>query len=225
MTSVHPDQIGCYTAHGETHFYSAKRTELDRAGVQMARTLTGFAFEPGSYVLTVSVVQEVVQFAPFEFALQLLGLYGTNADLSPFDAGRVESLARQFDPVAICGVGMEVLEGLKMMGHSAADVFKGRTIWARPDAFEEINAMPGVVAKKVALIGPALALECAQGGLHLDGREWEVSVENKELLLSSRQLRIAPIHRLKTGFSGEMLTGPCSCGSPDPLMRLDGPLQ
>ena len=163
MTTLHPDQIGCYTAHGQTRFYSVKRSELDRAGVQMARTLRSFAFPSGAYVLTVSVVQEVVQFAPFEFALQLLGLYGTNADLSPFDAGRVESLARQFNPVAICGVGNEVLEGLKMMGHDPASVFKGRVIWARPDAYAAVEAMPDVTARRVVLIGPALALECARG--------------------------------------------------------------
>ena len=222
MTTSHPDQIGCYTAHGKTHFYSVKRTELDRAGVQMARTLRSFAFKPGSYVLTVSVVQEVVQFAPFEFALQLLGLYGTNADLSPFDAGRVESLARQFDPVAICGVGNEVLEGLKMMGHDAAAVFKGRTVWARPDAYDAVKAMPGVAARRVVLVGPALALECAKGGLHIDGREWDVTVEGEELVLSSRQYRIDPVSGLKTGLPGALTDTPCACGSPDPHVRLTG---
>ena len=222
MTTSHPDQIGCYTVHGKTHFHSVKRTELDRAGVQMARTLRSFAFKPGSYVLTVSVVQEVVQFAPFEFALQLLGLYGTNADLSPFDAGRVESLARQFDPVAICGVGNEVLEGLKMMGHDAATVFKGRTVWARPDAYDAIKAMPGVTARRVVLVGPALALECAQGSLHIDGREWDVTVDGEELVLSSRQYRIDPVSGLKTGFSGALTDTPCACGSPDPHFRLIG---
>ncbi len=220
MIPAHPDQIGCYTAHGKTNFYSAKRTELDRAGVQMARTLRSFAFEPGSYILTVSLVQEVIQFAPFEFSLQILGLYGTNADLSPFDAGRVEALSRQFNPVGICGIGNEVLEGLKAMGHSAEDIFKGRTIWARPDAFEAVNAMEGVTARRVALIGPALALECAHGGVHIDGREWDIAIEGDELLLSSRQHRIEPVDRLKTGYFGELLGTPCSCGSADPTLQL-----
>tara|TARA_R110002049_G_scaffold9363_2_gene47875 strand:+ start:1147 stop:1818 length:672 start_codon:yes stop_codon:yes gene_type:complete len=220
MTTSHPDQIGCYTAHGKTHFYSVKRAELDRAGVQMARTIRSFSFKPGAYVLTISVVQEVVQFAPFEFALQLLGLYGTNADLSPFDAGRVESLARQFDPVAICGVGNEVLEGLKMMGHDAATVFKGRTVWARPDAYDAVNAMPDVTARRVVLIGPALALECARGSLHIDGREWVLETKGDEFILSSRQYRIDPVSGLKTGISGTLPDTPCSCGSPDPYIRL-----
>ena len=183
MTTSHPDQIGCYTVHGKTHFHSVKRTELDRAGVQMARTLRSFAFKPGSYVLTVSVVQEVVQFAPF---------------------------------------GNEVLEGLKMMGHDAAAVFKGRTVWARPDAYDAVKAMPGVAARRVVLVGPALALECAKGGLHIDGREWDVTVEGEELVLSSRQYRIDPVSGLKTGLPGALTDTPCACGSPDPHVRLTG---
>ena len=79
-----------------------------------------------------------------------------------------------------------------------------------------------MAARRVVLIGPALALECAKGGLHIDGREWEVVVDNEELVLSSRQHRIDPVSGLKTGFSGRLTDMPCACGSPDPHISLDG---
>lgn len=218
----HPAFVGCYRIGAETHFYPVRWPELDRSAIALSRVLRSFNFAPESFVMTVSLTEEVAQFAPFEQAVQILGLYGTNADLSPFDAGRIESLARQFDPVAICGVGKAALEGLAMMGHDAASVFKGRTVWARPDAYDEIASMEGVDAHRCALIGPALALECASGGLHVDGREWAVREQDGALLLSSRMQRVAPISDLATGYQGTTVDMPCACGSPDPCITLAG---
>lgn len=220
MSTLRPDHIGAYTIDGKTEFYAARRAELDRSGVQMARWLRTFGFDPGRYILTVSVTQEIVQFAPFEYAIQILGLFGTNADLSPYDAGRIESLARQFDPAAICGVGKQAIDGLAMMGHDPQSVFEGRTVWARPDAYEAIAALNGIDARRTVLLGPALALECAAGGLHVDSREWQLDVEADQLLISSRLERVEPLLRLNTGISGSIDATPCACGSSDHVICL-----
>ncbi|HBL92030.1 MAG TPA: hypothetical protein DHV57_11290 [Hyphomonas sp.] len=220
MTLPSPDVIGSYTVDDKMHFYASRRSELDRAGVNMVRTLKSFGFQPGSVITNVSLTPEVVQFAPFEYAVQILGMYGTNADLSPYDAGRVESLSRQFDPVAIMGVGMDTLEGLKMMGHEAATVFKGRTIWARPDAYDAVVAMPGVFARRCVLAGPVLLFECANGNLHLDAREWIGTCKENQLRLTSRQIRAEPVSDLATGISAQISDQACSCGNHDTIVDL-----
>ena len=220
MNTSHPDHVGSYAVNGEFHFYSTKRTELDRSGLQMARWLRSYDFPPGSYVLTISSQEEIIHFASFEFAVQVLGLYGTNADDSPFDAGRVESLSRQFSPVAIAGVSSSTLEGLKMMGHDPEKVFSGKTVWARPDAFAAVDVMDSVSARRLCMVGPALAFECAHGGLHIDGREWSVSQIEGELTISSRIDRIERLTELPTGIKGDIHPVACTCGSSDPLILI-----
>lgn len=217
----HPDIIGRYLVAGEPFFLAAKRTELDRAAPSVARIVGGFHIAPGRYVLTVSLTQEAIQFAPFEQGCTLLGLIGTNADASPFDAGRVESLCRQFNVAAICGVDGGVLDGLAAMGHDAAKVFAGRIVWARPDAYDRVAALPDVTALRCAEIGPVLALECRDGnGMHVDGREWAVAAPRGTLVFTSRMVRIDPVEGLDTGVKGEVVTTPCGCGSPDPRIVL-----
>ena len=217
-----PDVVGRYLVGEQSHFFSCKRSELDRAAVSVAHTVDSFAIAPGRFVLTVSLTQEVVQFAPFEQACRILGLIGSNADASPFDAGRVESILRQFDVAAVCGVDAGVLEGLVSFGHEPAKVFAGRIVWARPDAFARVAALPGVTARRCAEIGPILGLQCAKGdGLHYDARDWTVTAVDGVLEFSSRSPRIDPLHHLHTGVRGRVETMPCPCGSPDPRLMLD----
>jgi hypothetical protein len=218
--NAHPDIVGSYVARGKREFYGAMRAELDRSGTRMVRTLQTYDFAPQSFVLTISSTPEVIQFAPFEAAVQQLGLFGINADDSPFDAGRVESISRQFSPVGMAGVSAQTLEGLKMMGHDPEAVFRGRVIWARPDAWEAVRNMNGVTARRCALIGPALGLDCADGHLHLDRWEWDVTSADGELILSSRLNRFEPLMNLQTGLSGAVSSAACSCGSADTVIEI-----
>jgi crotonobetainyl-CoA:carnitine CoA-transferase CaiB-like acyl-CoA transferase len=84
MSDPHPDLVGCYAHHGRLEFFPVRRVELDRTALSPARVIRSFGIKPGSYVLTVSLVREVVQFAPFEQALTTLGMIGINADASPY---------------------------------------------------------------------------------------------------------------------------------------------
>lgn len=215
-----PDFIGCYKVRGDVSFYGATAAEIDRSAFSISRVLRTFAFAPGSNILTISMVPEIIQFGGFERAVQMLGLYGLNADDSPFDAGRVESISRQFDPVAICGVAASTLEGLRMFGHDPARVFAGRTIWARPDAFDTVRGFANVDARRVALIGPVMALECAHGSLHYDSRDWDIVSRVGRLHLSSRTERTEPLADLDTSIDGRVGTEPCTCGTRDNVVVL-----
>ncbi|MDK2756048.1 MAG: hypothetical protein KYX66_04850 [Blastomonas fulva] len=215
-----PDFIGTCNVRGEISFYGATAAEIDRSAFTLTRVLRTFGFAPGSNILTISMVPEIIQYGGFERAVQMLGLYGLNADDSLFDAGRVESISRQFNPAAICGVAASTLEGLRMFGHDVATVFAGRTVWARPDAFEQVSAMADVDARRVVSIGPVLALECAHGSLHYDSRDWTIVARDGVLRLTSRYNRIEPLDDLDTGHCGSVSVAPCTCGTRDGVVVL-----
>ena len=221
-TTTHPDAVGRYVVHGQSHFFAIKRSEIERCGLAAARVIATFELLPGRFVLTISLMPEIAQIGPFESGVQLLGLLGTNADLSPYEATRVEALVRLFDVAAICGIDKSVLDGLAMIGKNAAEIFKGRIVWARPDAYALVAAMPGVIARRCVELGPVLGLECAAGeGMHIDGREWDISDAGGTIRLSSRAYRIQPVTDLDTGVKGHVVGLPCSCGNRDPLVVLD----
>ena len=217
----HPDVVGSYVLNGKSHFHSATFHELDRTGGSFAEVLATFGFPSESFVLTISMTSEINYFAPFEKALENLGIYGTNADDSPFDAGRVESLSRLVDFKGACGVSQNVLNGLTQMGHEPATVFSGRTIWARPDAFEAVAAMDSVDVRRLVFFGPAFGIECAHGGLHIDDREWSFVTKQGNIHLSSRLHHVEPLRDLDTGVAGSLADAPCSCGSSLATIHLD----
>ncbi|MET0372100.1 MAG: hypothetical protein ABW039_12085 [Sphingobium sp.] len=221
MVANHPDIVGRYDIEGRTDFYLVKRTELDRSAFALARIIERFGIAAGRYILTVALSQEIVQFAPFEEACTMLGFIGTNADASPMDAGRVESICRQFDAAAVCGVDAAVLQGLDEAGHALGPIFAGRIIWARPDAYHRLAALEGATVLRCAKIGPALALECLEkGGLHLDGREWALSAPERTIRMTSRMARIHPLDDVDTGVAGTVDHSACACGSRDPRVIL-----
>ncbi len=217
---ANPDIVGSYVKDGKREFYSCMRAELDRSGTRLLSVLNTFRFAPHRFVLVVSTTPEVTQFAPFELAVQLAGLYGINADDSPFDAGRIEANSRQFNPVAMMGVSARTLEGLRMLGHDPEKVFRGRTVWARPDAYTDVKAMEEVDARRVVLIGPTMAIECAHGGLHIDSREWASEEKGGSIQLTSRQIRYEPLRDFDTGVTGTLQQSPCACGSADVCLNI-----
>jgi hypothetical protein len=221
ISGSRPDVVGCFTASGKTHFHPARFDELERQSIGIARILRTYNFKPESTILVVSIVPEVVQFAPFEKAVQHLGMYGINAESTNYDAGRIESIARQFDTPGICGIGAASIDGLKMFGHDPAKVFAGRTIWARPDAYDAVKAIDGVDARRMVILGPMVAYECAHGGVHYDSRDWNLSDAAGTLHLSSRMPRITPISDLDTGVAGHVLDMACSCGTRENLISVD----
>ena len=220
ISGSRPDVVGCYHSGGMTHFHPARFDELERQSIGISRILRTFNFKPESTILVVSIVPEILQFAPFEKAVQQLGMYGINAESTNYDAGRIESIARQFDTPAICGIGAASLEGLKMFGHDPEKVFAGRTVWARPDAYDAVKAMDSVDARRIVILGPAVAYECAHGGIHYDSRDWSLSGQRGTLHLSSRMPRITPVADVDTGVVGALLDTACTCGTRENLISV-----
>lgn len=218
-----PDHIGRYLVEGEATFLECTRAELDRGAAAVAQVVAGFALAPGRYVLMISLTQEIAQFAPFEQACTQLGLIGTNADASVFDVARVEAICRQFDPGAVLGIDLAMLDALEALGHDPEAVFAGRVLWARSDAWERVATYSGVIARRCAEVGPLLAIECVAGeGLHFDGREWAAEAPAGTIVLSSRLKRVQTIEALDTRIRGRVESMPCRCGSEGPRLVIEG---
>lgn len=222
MTTIRADLVGCCTLSGKTDFYPARFDELDRQAPEMARVLQTFAFPEGSVFLVISWVNEVVQFAPLEKAIQIAGHYGTNAEVSMFDAGRVASICRQFKPAGVFGVCKATLDGLAMFGHDPARVFDGSIVWARPDAYDALVAVGGIRVHRMAVLGPMLAFECAERRLHYRARDWSIE-DGPTLRISSRMPQLTPLVGADTGVIGTTVAEPCPCGSRDGTIRLGKP--
>ena len=110
-----------------------------------------------------------------------------------------------------------------MLGHDPGNIFKGRIVWARPDAFQRVAGLARVTARRCAEVGPVLALQCAHGeGMHADGRDWTVEVIGGILAFTSRMKRITPFDQVSSGVRGRVLDGVCACGNADPLIERDG---
>jgi hypothetical protein len=219
--SSQPDVVGRYLVDGSPSFYPVTRAEIARDAYALSRVVATFGISPGRYILTISLSSEVVQFSPFEEAIAQLGLLGVNADATIADAQRTESVCRQFNVAAVCGVNGLVLRGLDELGHDPAVVFKDKIVWARPDAYARLKKLPGLTVRRCAEIGPLLALECAAGGgMHLNGEEWQPGESGGKITLTSRMRRIAPLQALATGLGGAIADSPCGCGTHSPRISL-----
>jgi hypothetical protein len=75
----------------------------------------------------------------------------------------------------------------------------------------------------IVRLGPALGLECPEhGGVHVNGREWEVSEASGELEISTIAPRVHVLERAPLGLHGRVVTASCVCGRDDPRIVLDG---
>jgi hypothetical protein len=213
--------VGRYFHRGQPLFLPFSSAEVQRARLAMQRRLASFHFRASHGILITSLVDEGAQFVALERAAMDYGLVVCPADSSFFDAARVESIIRRFDIAAVAGVGLPALEGLRHCGHDPAKVFAGLTVWARPDAYPILQAMPAVNLRRWLEIGPAMAVECsAAQGAHLDRMEWDVELEEGCIVLTSRLRRALEFYRLHTGIRAHLRHDVCLCGSNDPRVTL-----
>lgn len=208
-----PDFVGRFR-QGETDvLLPGLYEELDRSAVALAQMLSLFGFAPTSTVLVISQIFEVAQFGPIERAIQFLGMLCTNAESTRFDASRVESLCRQFDPPAVIGLSLDTIEGLRELGYDLPEIFEGRTVWTRPDAFYELQSLEKVRVLPMAFLGPVTAMSCPSGNLHYDDREWAMLREGDDLTISSRVPRFMEFSGYRDAFNAAPATRACGCGS------------
>jgi phenylacetate-coenzyme A ligase PaaK-like adenylate-forming protein len=221
--ALQPFVVGRYfDADGNRQPLAYSTLELERARHAMVRLLRSFHFQTGSNVLVTSMFDESAQLMAAERAIQSCGMVVVSADATLFDANRVESIARRFKLAAALGISADTLAGLKASGHDPATVFANMVIWARPDAYEELKAVPSLNVLRWQALGPAVALECQRGnGMHFDRHEWHIEEENGELLVSSLLQRSQSFMRMRTGVRGHVETSVCGCGNLDPRIVLE----
>jgi hypothetical protein len=208
--------VGGFPNGGSRAFLPVSFAELMRSQSMIERTLRTFNFAHGRFVLLISFLDDGAYAIPFERAIMSLGLLATNADKSPYEASRIESICRRFDVAAVAGVTSEVLNGLQDAGHSLQKLFGQRVVWAFPGAYERLTEIPGITLCRLLEVGPALGVECSErAGVHIDANEWNCEEHDGELLLTSRLLRAVDFASYRTSVRGTVITAICACGSTD----------
>ena len=215
---VPPMAVGRFLdAQGQRQLLPHSALEAERARRAMMRILGTFHFRTESNVLVTAQFDELAQLLGAERAIMSYGMVAVSADSTPWDAGRVESILRRFKLVAALGISEATLDGLERMGFNPVQLFHGLVIWARPGAYERLQGKPGLKVYRWMEIGPAVAVECSAGaGAHIDRFEWDLAIEDDELVLSSRLERSQAFDGYRTGLKARILRGTCQCGNTDP---------
>jgi phenylacetate-coenzyme A ligase PaaK-like adenylate-forming protein len=218
MTAIQADPllVASFPDGGGRTLLPVSAEEIVRAQTMIERMLGTFGFAHGRFVLLVSLLDNGGYAIPFERAIMNLGLLVTNADNSPYEAQRIESICRRFDVAAVVGVTGQVLDGLAGAGHDLAALFANKVVWAFPDAYDALIGVPGVILRRVIELGPGFAIECCEGaGAHIDRQEWHCDEDGGDILLTSRLRRAASFVRHRSGVRGTLVEAPCRCGHID----------
>lgn len=217
-----PMAVGSYRdATGTLQLLPYSQGEYERAIQAYQHRLGTCHFRTGEQVLVVSTFDESFQFGSLGRALQGFGLVLVSCDASYFDAARSESCLRRFDISAVAGINAAVLDGLIALGHDPLKLLSGPVVWARPDAYERLAGEPGIRLRRWLDLGPAVAMECSHGlGAHIDRKEWQVTAEDGEIVLSSRFARAMDFANYRTGVRATLDHSACACGSADPRVVL-----
>lgn len=211
--------VGHFFDGQDWQFLPVTERDAKRAMRAYLRVLDSFSLPPGSRALVIANYDDWAMTIPLEMALTASKITIFNADASPFEAGRIESFIRRFDPGLIIGVDAGVLQGLDSAGHDLDRLFSGRSVWTRDaGSYERLSGKEGSSnVYRWNMLGPAVAMECREAcGLHVDGEEWDLQVQDGEVLVSSRLGREPALQSQRTGVSGSLEEGICACGNADP---------
>lgn len=169
--------------------------------------LDGLALKPGLPVHLIGDGADALGVWPLESALIQRGLPFSCAEGAGWDAPRTEMFVRRFQPQAILGLSLGVLDALVAAGHEPRQLFGyGPTLMATPQAAERL-ALHALPCWRLAMLGPALAIESPQrDGLRYNSSEWLVEEDHSELLLTSLAARAWPMVRFRLGIKGKVET-------------------
>jgi hypothetical protein len=174
-----------------------------------------------SVIFTFSAAEEG-QFWPFQAVAVERGVTYASAEPSEFDAARVRMFGRTVEPKAVLGVTAATLDGLAALETPLVDVFGSiPVVYARPGAASRL-VDAGVPALLCAIVGPAVASECAPGaGAHLPPG-WSASANDGELLITAPAERALALSAQPTGLRGRVETAACECGLDEPRVFVEG---
>ncbi len=213
-----------YGRFGADEILPVSVDDIRRDVLGAVRALQALGLAHRSTVLLLAKVAEYGQSYPLHRAALDLGFSVCSADASAFDVERLAMFARLLSLAAVIGVDQVVLDGLVEAGLDAGAVFGGvGVVLARGSAHRQLCDQLSdldVAVRRMELIGPALAVECAHGGLHVDGTQWEVVADGGRLLLTSRSRRAHPLRAWDTGMDGSVHHHVCPCGRREPVVVL-----
>lgn len=215
--------IGHYW-NGEDWFYlPTNDRDIQRAMRTNLRVLDTYKFPKRTGALIIAGFDDWAMTIPLERAIINDKNIVYYAESSPFEANRIESFIRRFDPKMIFGIDSPVLEGLKTIGQELQYLFNGRVVWCRDNnSYQQLVNLEGVRARHWRAIGPAAAMECSEGaGVHIDSQEWEVSIVDGEAVIRNRLGRDLIDQPQKTGIKAQLVNEPCQCGNHDPRLTLE----
>ena len=212
--------IGHYWDGECWHYLPMNDRDIQRSMRTNLHILDTFKFPKRSGALVISGFDDWVMTIPLERAIVSDKNIVYNAEATPFEANRIESFLRLFDPKMIFGLDGPVLEGLINIGQDPQTLFSGRVVWCRDNAsYQQLVGLEGVSARQWRAVGPAAAMECSEGaGAHIDSQEWEVSIVDGEAVVRNRLGRDLIDQPQKTGIKARLLNEPCLCGSHDPRL-------
>jgi len=186
--------IGRYRAGDQIVDFPIGWDETDRDTAWAREQLTRWGVSRPGYALVTAAMWQGPWVSPVLRACRELGITFGMADVFGWDSRRTATFARRLPLSMVFGLGRETAEALADAG-----------------------LRPGLIA----LLGPALALECPQrAGAHVNGAEWLVEETSDGLFLSTVAERAHQARRVPLAIAGSVLSGPCPCGSPDPRVRL-----
>jgi len=215
MTMQPPEQplfVARYRANGQDHWMEMGEAEIARAQTFFTRVVRLENFLLDSKALIISSYADAAFMNPFERALIDLGMVITASENSPFDGARTEATLRRFDVRLIAPVSAMALDAVIAAGHDPLQIFKGRVVWAWPDAYDRLTGADGIDLRRWFEIGPAILFETARGVLVYDSREWNIEFNGTQASVSSRLTRRHGFDALQVALPCPMEHGPAENG-------------
>jgi hypothetical protein len=208
-----------YGRFGEDQLFPLSHDDIRRDTAIAARALCSLALPDRSIIVLASKVADVGHLHPLLEAARELGHVVANADASAMDVERVAMFARLLPVAAVIGVNEEMLVGMREGGIDLQLFFSDiPVVLALGSAYDRL-VESGVDARRMEILGPALAMECRYRRLHVDGVEWAVEERGGNLLISSRRPRALTIEAFDTGRSGGVADVVCACGRSGPVIE------
>lgn len=218
---IRPSFIGRYVANGKPVMIPLADRELVRLQAFVAKVLRAEGIARGRNALIISSLAESAIMTPFERALGDLGIVICAAEANPWDGMRTESIIRRFDVAMVAPVTGVALDAIASAGFDAGELFQGKIVWAKPDAYARLEGTAGIDLRRWLEIGPVLAMESRHGGgMLIDGREWLVEPEGDATYVSSRLDRAHGFDRLRIDMAIGLNRTPCATGCPGPRVLI-----
>lgn len=220
MTSS-PIYIARYLRDGAAYPMPVGAQESARAQHFFACVLREEGIARGRKALIIGTLAEANALLPFERALIDVGLVVCNSEASPYDGMRTEATIRRFDVALVAPVSGVALDAIAAAGFDATDLFRGKIVWAKADAYARLQGSPGIDLRRWLDIGPVTAIEPRLGGgLLVDGREWRLEPEDNALYVSSRLDRAMDFTRMKFHLAAKPNLHPYNASLPGPRLEI-----